>query len=50
MECLLTVVYYCSEFLFSVKGVPYNVTVFATNERGKGPSVRVESYAEEDGE
>ena len=35
---------------FSVKGVPYNVTVFATNGRGKGPNVNMVSPAEEDGE
>ena len=34
--------------LYSDKGVPYNVTVFATNGRGSGPSVSEIVYAEED--
>ena len=33
----------------SVKGIPYNVTVFATNGRGSGRNVSKISYAEEDG-
>ena len=36
--------------LYSDKGVPYNVTVFATNGRGSGPSVSEIVYAEEDSE
>ena len=32
-----------------VKGIPYNVTVFATNGRGSGSTVSKISYAEEDG-
>ena len=32
-----------------MKGIPYNVTVFATNGRGNGPSVSKITYAEEDG-
>ena len=32
-----------------MKGIPYNVTVFATNGRGKGPNVSKIIYAEEDG-
>ena len=35
--------------LFPGKGVPYNVTVFATNGKGKGPDVSKVAYAEEDG-
>ena len=37
--------------LYSGKGVPYNVTVFATNGRGSGPIVsEIVYYAEEDSE
>ena len=36
--------------LYSDKGVPYNVTVFATNGRGSGPSVSEIVYAEDDSE
>ena len=32
-----------------MKGIPYNVTVFATNGRGNGPNVSKITYAEEDG-
>ena len=32
-----------------VKGIPYNVTVFATNGRGNGPNVSKITYAKEDG-
>ena len=32
-----------------MKGIPYNVTVFATNGRGNGPNVSKIMYAEEDG-
>ena len=32
----------------SVEGVPYNVTVFATNGRGRGPNVSKVAYAEGD--
>ena len=32
-----------------IKGIPYNVTVFATNGRGNGPNVSKITYAEEDG-
>ena len=32
-----------------MKGIPYNVTVFATNGRGNGPNVSRIIYAEEDG-
>ena len=32
-----------------MEGVPYNVTVFATNGRGRGPTVSKVAYAEEDG-
>ena len=35
--------------LFSEPGVPYNVTVFAINGKGKGPNVSKVAYAEEDG-
>ena len=35
--------------LIPVKGILYNVTVFATNGRGKGPNVSKVAYAEEDG-
>ena len=37
-------------FIFLVKAVPYNVTVFATNGRGKGPAVSEIAYVEEDSE
>ena len=36
-------------FSIPVKGIPYNVTVFATNGRDNGPNVSKISYAEEDG-
>ena len=32
-----------------MKGVPYNVTVFASNGKGKGPNVSKVAYGEEDG-
>ena len=32
-----------------MKGIPYNVTVFATNGRGNGPNVSKIIYAEQDG-
>ena len=32
-----------------MKGIPYDVTVFATNGRGSGPNVSKVTYAEEDG-
>ena len=32
-----------------VKGIPYDVTVFATNGRGCGLNVRKITYAEQDG-
>ena len=32
-----------------MKGVPFNVTVFATNGRGNGESVSELDYVEEDG-
>ena len=38
-----------SEYSFTVKGVPFNVTVFATNGRGNGESVSEVVYVEEDG-
>ena len=33
----------------AAKGVPYNVTVYAINGRGKGPSTSKVAYVEEDG-
>ena len=36
-------------FVVPVKGIPYNVTVFATNGRGNGPNISKIAYAEEDG-
>ena len=48
--CMYTMCYkYCALIHFSVKGVPLNVTVFATNGRGNGESVSEEAYVEEDG-
>ena len=38
-----------SEYLFTVEGVPFNVTVFATNGRGNGKDVSEVAYIEEDG-
>ena len=38
-----------SEYLFTVRGVPLSVTVFATNGRGNGESVSEVAYVEEDG-
>ena len=38
-----------SEYFFTVQGVPFNVTVFATNGRGNGKSVSEVVYVEEDG-
>ena len=38
-----------SEYLLSVKGIPLQVTVFATNERGNGENVSEVAYVEEDG-
>ena len=40
---------FCTVLFISVKGIPYNVTVFATNGRGSGRNVSKISYAEEDG-
>ena len=34
---------------FTVRGIPLNVTVFATNGRGNGESVSEMVYVEEDG-
>jgi hypothetical protein len=44
-KCNLTL----SIYPFTVKGVPFNVTVFATNGRGNGKSVSEVVYIEEDG-
>ena len=35
--------------LYTAKGVPFNVTVFATNGRGNGEGVSEVAYIEEDG-
>ena len=39
----------CCVLFIPVKGIPYNVTVFATNGRGNGPNISKIAYAKEDG-
>ena len=47
MQYPLLMIY--SEYSFTVRGVPFNVTVFATNGRGNGESVSEVVSVEEDG-